>query len=95
MCLQDLKSRIHNGIEDSFVKIISVDEEELLPIKEDSKRIGLSLATLHAWCRDGRIIKRKVPGSNRTRLNINEVRTAFKEVRPYQKVKFNEAADKA
>ena len=82
MSLQDLKTLIHNEIEDSFVKFMSVDEEELLPIKEVSKRNGLSRATLHAWCRDGRIKKRKVPGSNRTRLNINEVRTAFKEIRP-------------
>ena len=87
LSLEDLKALIHEEIENSFKKFINVEEEDLLSIKEVGKRIGISAVTLHAWCKDGRLIKRKVPGSNRTRLSIKEVRTAFKEIRPYQKIK--------
>lgn len=84
---QDLQTLIREQIEDAFKKFMSKEEDEFLPIKEVCKRIGVSAPTIHAWCKDGRLIKRKLPGSNQVRLNINEVLAAFKEIRPYQRIK--------
>lgn len=77
LSIQDLRTLIHEEIEACFKKFMSVKEKELLPIKEVSKRIGISSATLHAWCKGGRLINRKVDGSSRTMLNLKEGLAAF------------------
>lgn len=59
--LEDLRLLVRREMEDALETHLNT-EEELLPIKEVAKKIGVSTQTLHAWCRAGRLIRYKIPG---------------------------------
>lgn len=85
---EDLQQLIFTAVTEAFLQIKNAEpEDELLSFTEVSRRLGVSKPTLHAWCRLGRITKYKPAGSNLSKLNIREVRDAFRQRHNYQKIK--------
>lgn len=86
--LEEMEVFINKAVENALTKMKDENAiEDLMSFTEASKRFNVSKVTLHAWCRKGRLTKLKPEGSSLSKLDPAEVRKAFREIMPYQKIK--------
>lgn len=84
----ELEALVKESVRQTIIELREIDKEEpLLRIKDAAKRFSVSNQTVHAWCRKGLITKHKINGISL--IDVNEIKQALQQVRPYQKVKLN------
>lgn len=73
-----------NALKNHVIIVEKENSHKLHTVDDLAKLFGKTKATIHAWAKNGTLIKHKVKGSNRTYFKYSEVQQAIVQMKQYK-----------
>lgn len=73
-----------NALKNHQIIVEKENSEKPLTVADTAKLFGVTKVTVHAWAKNGILIKYKVKGSNRTYFKYSEVQQAIVQMKQYK-----------